>query len=140
MLELKEFANIEWNNDKDNIRIYGFIINECFLYHLSSRTLIGLDIGDKVNEEAKKVVRLRKTMSFLFECLLYNAGEVIPDNGLLTEVWEKKGLRGTRHRLWEVITTLNKILESVGAGTDLILRVNHRGYMLNKKKVTVLFY
>lgn len=140
MFDFKEIAYIDWYKDKDHTRIYGFVINERFLYHLSSRTLVELDIGCKVNEETKKVVRLRKTMSFLFEYLLYKAGEIISDDELLAEVWENKGLRGTHHRLWEVITTLNKILESVGAGTDLVLRVNRRGYMLNKKRVTVLFF
>lgn len=125
--------------DRSNLQVYGFIINDSFLYHISSMSLIMMDVSRESSKERKKTVRLRKTMSLLFVYLLRNAGEVISDVTLLREVWEKNDLKGTHHRLWEVITALNKILKSVGISTDLILRINSSGYMINKKRVALLY-
>ncbi len=124
--------------ERSNLQVYGFIINDFFLYHVSSMSLIMMDVSRESSKERKKTVRLRKTMSLLFVYLLGNAGEVISDVTLLSEVWEKNGLKGTHHRLWEVITALNEILKSVGVCTDLILRINSSGYMINKKRVAML--
>ena len=78
-------------------------------------------------------------MSLLFTYLLENANDrIISDDELLMEVWDRRGLKGSNHRLWEVMKDLKMKLKELGLDDSFILRVNGNGYLLKDGMVSQL--
>jgi len=54
-------------------------------------------------------------MSLLFLYLLENASHrVVIDSEIIKEIWIKNGLKGSAHRLWEVMANLKKKIIALG--------------------------
>ncbi|HIE9359476.1 TPA: winged helix-turn-helix domain-containing protein [Klebsiella quasipneumoniae subsp. similipneumoniae] len=122
-----------------NSQNYGFVLNGILFYHPSSALLINLN-RLKGESRGLSYIKLRKTMSVLFTYLLKNTGtRPISDNELLTEVWDKNGLKGSSHRLWEVMASLKGKLYDLGIKDNIILRVNSEGYMICSALVYPLY-
>lgn len=118
--------------------VYGYKIDDEFLFFSSSRLVLNVT---RVSEESNKIsfLKFRKTMSLLFTYLLENANDrIISDDELLMEVWDRRGLKGSNHRLWEVMKDLKMKLKELGLDDSFILRVNGNGYLLKDGMVSQL--
>lgn len=65
--------------------------------------------------------------------------DVITDDDILRNVWEKNGLSGTHSRLWQVMQSLNKKLNKIGVKSDLFMRVRGKGYSVIDGKIVPLY-
>lgn len=128
------------NMDKINFFAYGYYLGDDLFYHVSDSII--LNFKEKNGEKRGKLhyVKLRETMSNLLLHLLENAGRgIIRDDDLLTSVWDQRGLRGTRPRLWQVMITLKKKMQDIGIEQDFIFRVNGDGYIIRKSFISPLY-
>lgn len=121
-------------------KAYAYSIGREVLYQTSGCLLLNIQ---RVGESSTKVcsLKLRKTMSELFLYLLENATtRVVSDEELLTQVWDKNGLKGTPHRLWEVMKDLKRKISELGVDEEFILRINSHGYLIKDGFVLPLYH
>ncbi|EOZ9391013.1 winged helix-turn-helix domain-containing protein [Enterobacter hormaechei] len=125
----------------DNLtHVYGYKIGEYILFQLADRTLFNTRRVSKVSHKINSL-KLRSTMSLLLCYLLENAnGKVVSDDELLFYVWDQNGLKGSNHRLWEVMNELKRKVKELGMEEDIILRINSNGYFIKDGYVSPLFY
>lgn len=95
-------GNIAYNSD------------DCSLSHLPTQESLSLSISS----------------GRLFERLLNSEGEVLPRETLLTEVWDKYGLRGSNSNLNQYLSILRRALAAYGC-ENLIITVPKVGIRLN---------
>ncbi|HIE9359439.1 TPA: winged helix-turn-helix domain-containing protein [Klebsiella quasipneumoniae subsp. similipneumoniae] len=126
--------------DDGKLELYGYCIGDEFFYYISGSCFLNIRNSD--NRDGKVVyVKLRKTMSNLLVYLLENSDkEIIEDTALLESVWDENGLKGSQHRLWQVMDELKKKIRKVGIQEDFIYRVNGSGYVMNKNIIYPLYY
>ena len=118
--------------------IYGYNIGNEILYQVSGRALLNIK---RVSGMSSKVhlIKLRKTMAELFLYLLKNATKrVVYDDEILTQIWDKHGLKGSHHRLWQVMKDLKIKVIEIGLTEDFIIRVNGKGYLLKHEVILPL--
>jgi DNA-binding winged helix-turn-helix (wHTH) protein len=124
-----------------SLLVYGYSIGDTLVYRISDPIILNLkrkDSGDYRGRFA--YVKLRETMSLLLLYLLENAGKgIIKDDELITFVWEQRGLKGSYHRLWQVMTSLKKKMQDIGFEQDFIYRVNSNGYMVREGIVSPIY-
>ncbi|WP_431225961.1 winged helix-turn-helix domain-containing protein (plasmid) [Serratia sp. L9] len=95
--------------------------------------------SDKRNADLQ-VAYLRRTMMRLLIYILDNAlYHPVPDEDIMTNVWDVQGLSSSRQRLWQVIKDLNRKLDSFGIGVNFIKRVKNQGYTINKENITLIY-
>lgn len=123
--------------DDKNLELYGYGIGNVFLYYIATSCFCK---NAECSGEQYPHVKLRRTMSNLFIYLLENADKkIISDSELLEFVWDKNGLKGSQHRLWQVMDGLKKKLKNIGISEGFIYRVNNNGYMVNKNIIFPLY-
>ena len=94
----------------NNIKLLGYRIDNRLYYSVENKTLFSLD-------GSEKSIPLRTTKARLLEYLLFKSGdEVITDQELLKNIWDKYGLSSSSQRLWLV---------------DLFIRVENNGYLVD---------
>ncbi|MDW8847663.1 winged helix-turn-helix domain-containing protein [Erwinia sp. MMLR14_017] len=87
---------------------------DCSLSHLPTQESLSLSISS----------------GRLFERLLNSAGEILPRDTLLTEVWDKYGLRGSNSNLNQYLSILRRALAAYGC-ENLIITIPKVGIRLN---------
>lgn len=111
-------------------KLRGYLIDNRAYYSIESKVIISLD-GSGQN------ARLRSTKARLFEYLLEKTGEdVISDNELLENIWDKSGLSSSSQRLWLVMRELKEILSKFNVAEDFFARVESSGYLINTAYVS----
>ncbi|WP_336222942.1 hypothetical protein [Enterobacter kobei] len=116
--------------DKD---IYGYKINNGIVFCCSPSHLFNTLTG--------KSVRLRSTMSLLLRYLIDNAYmNKVNDEMIMIEVFEDRGLKCSRQRLWQAVNSLEALLNSVGLGKKLLSRIDGNGYAILNVTVAALYY
>ncbi|MFU0922943.1 hypothetical protein [Kluyvera sichuanensis] len=109
----------------NNIKLLGYRIDNRLYYSMESKTLISLD-------GSEKNIPLRTTKARLLEYLLYKSGgEIITDQELLANIWDKYGLSSSSQRLWLVMRELKVILSGFNVSDDLFIRVENNGYLVD---------
>jgi len=88
--------------------------DDCSLTHLPTQDSLSLSISS----------------GRLFERLLTSNGEVLPRETLLTEVWDKYGLRGSNSNLNQYLSILRRALAAFGC-ENLIITLPKVGIRLN---------
>lgn len=119
----------------DKAEIYCYEISSKILFYPQSKLLINFS-GDKVLR-----TQLRNTMSNLLDYFLVNGRKgPIPEDEILLEVWEKKGLQASTHRLWQVSRDLNYKLKILGLTDMLFGKIyRKRHYFINYTIVVPLY-
>jgi len=88
--------------------------DDCTLTHLSTQETLSLSISS----------------GRLFEQLLNSQGEILARETLLTEVWDKYGLRGSNSNLNQYLSILRRALAAYGC-ENLIITIPKIGIRLN---------
>lgn len=88
--------------------------DDCTLSHLPTQESLSLSISS----------------GRLFERLLNSDGEILPRDTLLTEVWDKYGLRGSNSNLNQYLSILRRALAAYGC-ENLIITIPKVGIRLN---------
>lgn len=88
--------------------------DDCSLSHLPTQESLSLSISS----------------GRLFERLLNSDGEILPRDTLLTEVWDKYGLRGSNSNLNQYLSILRRALAAYGC-ENLIITIPKVGIRLN---------
>ena len=92
---------------------------------MENKTLVSLD-------GSEKGIPLRTTKARLLEYLLLKSGsEIITDQELLINIWDKYGLSSSSQRLWLVMRELKAILSGFNVSDDLFTRVENNGYLVD---------
>lgn len=94
--------NITYNSD------------DCTLFHIPTQESLSLSISS----------------GRLFEQLLNSEGEILARDTLLTEVWDKYGLRGSNSNLNQYLSILRRALAAYGC-ENLIITIPKMGIRLN---------
>lgn len=109
----------------NNIKLLGYRIDNRLYYSVENKTLISLD-------GSEKSIPLRTTKARLLEYLLLKSGgEIITDQELLINIWDKYGLSSSSQRLWLVMRELKVILGGFNVSDDLFIRVENNGYLVD---------
>ena len=109
----------------NNIKLLGYRIDNRLYYSVENKTLVSLD-------GSEKSIPLRTTKARLLEYLLFKSGdEVITDQELLKNIWDKYGLSSSSQRLWLVMRELKVILCGFNVSDDLFIRVENNGYLVD---------
>lgn len=109
----------------NNIKLLGYRIDNRLYYSVENKTLFSLD-------GSEKSIPLRTTKARLLEYLLLKSGdEVITDQELLKNIWDKYGLSSSSQRLWLVMRELKVILCGFNVSDDLFIRVENNGYLVD---------
>lgn len=90
--------------------------DDCSLNHLPTQESLSLSISS----------------GRLLERLLNSAGEILPRDVLLTEVWDKYGLRGSNSNLNQYLSMLRRALAAFGC-ENLIITIPKVGIRLNSE-------
>lgn len=123
-----------------NLLVYGYSIGDKLVYRISEPIILNLkrNSGDCKGKFA--YVKLRKTMSLLLLYLLENAGKgIVKDDELIAFIWDQRGLKGSYHRLWQVMSSLKKKMRDIGVEQDFIYRVNSDGYMVREDFLSPIY-
>lgn len=88
--------------------------DDCTLSHIPTQESLSLSISS----------------GRLFECLLKSEGEILARDTLLTEVWDKYGLRGSNSNLNQYLSILRRALAAYGC-ENLIVTIPKVGIRLN---------
>ncbi|MBP2199597.1 winged helix-turn-helix domain-containing protein [Pantoea cypripedii] len=88
--------------------------DDCTLNHLPTQETLSLSLSS----------------GRLFEQLLNSNGEILTRDALLTEVWDKYGLRGSNNNLNQYLSIVRRALASFGC-ENLIITVPKMGIRLN---------
>lgn len=109
----------------NNIKLLGYRIDNRLYYSVENKTLVSLD-------GSEKGIPLRTTKARLLEYLLLKSGsEIITDQELLINIWDKYGLSSSSQRLWLVMRELKAILSGFNVSDDLFTRVENNGYLVD---------
>ncbi|SEL10710.1 DNA-binding winged helix-turn-helix (wHTH) domain-containing protein [Kosakonia sacchari] len=122
--------------DEENraLSVMGFLIEKSVIYDCRTKRLICL-------YGTAKPVALRKTQSYLLEYLLnHGVNNIVSDDMLMVDVWERNGLRASAQRVWQVINDLKYNVSKSGVSDEFILRVSRKGYFIRSSSVQTLFY
>ncbi|MDD7997145.1 helix-turn-helix domain-containing protein [Kosakonia radicincitans] len=122
--------------DEENkaLSVMGFLIEKSVIYDCRTKRLICL-------YGTAKYISLRKTQSYLLEYLLcHGVNNVVSDDMLMSDVWERNGLRASVQRVWQVINDLKYNVSKSGVSDEFILRVSRKGYLIRSSSVQTLFY
>lgn len=116
------------------MRVFGYLLigdnGNGVLVLMENRGLIFINNQKKYQRH----VYLRKTMFRLLEFLLEKGRWSLQhDEMIMRCVWETYGLKASAPRLWQVINELKKRLCALGISEDFIMRIERRGYMVDKK-------
>jgi DNA-binding winged helix-turn-helix (wHTH) protein len=113
--------------------IYGYRISDGIVFCCSPPHLFNTLTG--------KSVRLRSTMSILLTYLINNAYmNKVSDETIMTDVFEQRGLKCSRQRLWQAIHSLEALLIKVGLSKKLVSRVDGNGYAILNLSIAVLYF
>lgn len=120
--------------------VYGYKIGEEILFQISDRILFNTKRVSGTSNK-RHSLKLRSTMAMLLRYLLENAnGKIVSDDELLFHVWDQNGLKGSNHRLWEVMNDLKRRIKELGIEEDIILRINSNSYFIKDGYVSPLYY
>ncbi|EOB11780.1 hypothetical protein NBO_853g0001 [Nosema bombycis CQ1] len=112
--------------------LYGYSIYEGLEYNISSRTLININNG--------KIKRFRETKDRLFLYLLHNAEKnIILDEDIFVNVFEKSGLRCSKSYLWAMTRKLHLAFISVGYERAPFYRCDRKGYRVDSRKISEIY-
>lgn len=116
--------------DKD---IYGYKISDGIVFCCSPPHIF--------NTLTAKSIRLRSTMSILLCYLIDNAYmNKVDDDTIMAEVFEQRGLKGSRQRLWQSINALEDLLAKMGLPNKLVSRIDGNGYAIMNVSISALFF
>ncbi|HDR2399237.1 TPA: hypothetical protein QCH98_004575 [Enterobacter bugandensis] len=120
---------------KQKSQLYCYEIDGKIFFYPDSMTLLNF-CGEKVIR-----IQLRPTMSSFLNFLLENGMKgLITEDEILAEVWEKNGLQGSTHRLWQVSRDLNYKLFALGLNRSLFEKISRkRLYSVNSDIVVPLY-
>lgn len=99
-----------------------YIIDESIAYNADDCSLCHLP--------TQETLSLSISAGRLFERLLNSDGEILPRETLLTEVWDKYGLRGSNSNLNQYLSILRRALAAYGC-ENLIVTIPKVGIRLN---------
>lgn len=121
-----------------NVVVFGYLINESVLFHISKDNLI--NINGKKASNVSSYSYLRETMSRLLLYLLENCTrENISIEDILFNVWDRYDLQSSKPRLWQVMKTLKINLISIGVSEDFITQEIGGFYTVRSEFVRVLY-
>lgn len=100
------------------------------LYTIAEVIVFNSDDGTLTRIQDDEVVKLSIPASRLFEVLLNAPGGFLDRESLLTEVWDKYGLRGSHGNLNQYVSILRRTLAMLGC-EKLIVTVPKMGFRLN---------
>lgn len=122
-----------------NKQIFGYFIPPNVQVDVIHSRII--NINSVVAEGGKGIITLRTTMMRLLSYLLEHAnGEIILNDEILLNVWDKHELSSSTQRLWQVMQALKQRLNVVGIPDDFIIRVETKGFFIREGAVTPLYY
>ncbi|QNK33226.1 winged helix-turn-helix domain-containing protein [Serratia sp. JUb9] len=122
-----------------NKQIFGYFIHPNVQVDVIHSRII--NINSVVAEGGKGIITLRTTMMRLLSYLLEHAnGEIILNDEILLNVWDKHELSSSTQRLWQVMQALKQRLNVVGIPDDFIIRVETKGFFIREGVVTPLYY
>lgn len=73
----------------------------------------------------------------LLAYLLNNAGKIVSREELLTSVWKAYGLEPSNNSLNKYISTIRKLLDDLGCGTEIIQTIPRIGFLISKEKLSI---
>ncbi|MGK9175202.1 winged helix-turn-helix domain-containing protein [Yokenella regensburgei] len=121
-----------------NKTLFGYIIGQDIQLDLIHKHLI--NVSGRSRPGKRDRIPLRDTKLRLLMFLLAHGGKgVITTQRLMSQVWDKHGLRSSAPRLWQVMQDLKLTLSMIGIEDDFIIRVDNRGYQIKADIVTALY-
>ena len=129
-LGLIELPNVFSLRGSDKVRLHFFSVIATVLYYISDNMLFNpadhtIECGD--NDE---FIKLSIPASQLLELLILSEGELVTRDYLLTEVWDKNGLRGSNNNLNQYMSILRRTLANHGCD-NLFITIPKIGFRLN---------
>lgn len=117
-----------------NIKLCGYALGNDILFYFKENVLINFSKNNFCR------VKIRSTMANLLSYLLVNSErKYITDDEIMSAVWEMHNLRASSHRLWQVSRDLKFKLIEVGMDTELFIRVERRGFSVNRELVMPIY-
>ncbi|WP_420301033.1 winged helix-turn-helix domain-containing protein [Enterobacter sp. BNK-8] len=117
-----------------NMYAAGFLIANEVVYLVSEQILISIDCRER------PIIKLRTTMANLLKYLLENSqNEIISDEELMDNIWEKHNLRASNARLWQVMREMRNRLSEAGLTKEIFYRVGRKGYVVRANEIEVFF-
>ncbi|MGU3525049.1 transcriptional regulator [Enterobacteriaceae bacterium C23F] len=108
------------------------------LYNIAGMIIFNPEDGSLIREEDGEAVQLTLPASRLLHVLLTAPHGLMEREVLLTEVWDKYGLRGSHNNLNQYVSILRRTLASLGCD-NLIVTVPKMGFRLNPEVTIVPF-
>lgn len=117
-----------------NMYAAGFLIASEVVYLVNEQILINIDCRER------PIVKLRSTMANLLKYLLQNSHqELISDEELMDNIWEKHNLRASNARLWQVMREMRNRLSEAGLTKEIFYRVGRKGYVVRANEIDVFY-
>lgn len=108
------------------------------LYNIAGIVIFNPQDGSLTLQESGDLVKLTLPASRLLEILLKAPHGLMEREVLLTEVWDKYGLRGSHNNLNQYVSILRRTLSAMGCD-DIIQTVPKIGFRLNPDIVISVF-
>ncbi len=100
------------------------------IYIIAEEITFNPDDGTLANHNENDAIKLTIPASRLLEHILDSQGDILSRDFLLTEVWDKYGLRGSNSNLNQYISILRRALANYGCD-NLIITIPKMGFRLN---------
>jgi DNA-binding winged helix-turn-helix (wHTH) protein len=122
------------HGNHQNINLCGYALGNDILFYIKENILINFSKNNFCR------LNIRSTMANLLSYLLVNSErKYITDDEIMSAVWEMNNLRASSHRLWQVSRDLKFKLIEAGLDTELFMRVERRGFSVNRGLVMPIY-
>ena len=123
-----------------NYQLYGYLIGKDFHFDIESRCLYRLSASGSEKNLFFGALFLNPTMMNVLLYLLQNGRtRSVPKSELLKKIWEENNLSPSTQRLWQVLTSLNKKLTTLGVPEGFIHYSKGEGYRVEHSEIISLY-
>ncbi|MCK7229999.1 helix-turn-helix domain-containing protein [Enterobacter asburiae] len=123
-----------------NYQLYGYLIGKEFHFDIENRCLYRLSASGSEKNLLFGALFLNSTMMNVLLYLLQNGlKRSVPKTELLKKIWEENDLSPSTQRLWQVLTSLNKKLSTLGFPDGFIHYYKGEGYRIDYSEITPLY-
>ncbi|HCU0295284.1 TPA: winged helix-turn-helix domain-containing protein [Citrobacter sedlakii] len=123
-----------------NYQLYGYLIDKDFHFDIENRCLYRLSASGSEKNLLFGALFLNQTMMNVLLYLLQNGrSRSVPKGELLKKIWEEHNLSPSTQRLWQVLTSLNKKLTTLGIPEGFIYYSKGEGYRIVHNDIVPLY-
>ncbi|WP_230513998.1 winged helix-turn-helix domain-containing protein [Limnobaculum parvum] len=122
-------------------QLYGFLIGKDVHFEIGSGQLYRLSSNGTEKHLIFGALFFSDTMLQLFLYMLkHGRDNRVTKEELLKKIWEDNKLSPSPQRLWQVLTGLNKKLQTLGLPDEFIKTIKGSGYTIGFKEIIPLYY